>query len=362
MPRIITYSLRNADRNSDAYYHAIADFSQRWVETARASVAEEMAGFQAYRQALDQPARSFPECAFELLALGVMLREHGLQAGHMPSWMVSLLKKLMLLQGRYPWSEKAIKTLRGWVVHLAGPIQAGRSQPGQTRLVEIQRLLEWMQALDYGGQVERLSEWQSYFETLDPERVGEAIAGCLRLADDFEQDSARALGAYTRGVAAFLQAEAPRHAWQYDARFVSRRPLEYHLGLLGSELLSRAYRERFLETQRKVVILPPCMRRQPEEACKAISTPLGDRCQNCTPGCPIQVVTKLGEKLGFEVFMMPDELRKFKSGSPQGKNTFGVIGVLLRSDQLERRVGPGQRGHPWPGAAARFRRLQLPLG
>ncbi len=58
-----------------------------------------------------------------------------------------------------------------------------------------------------------------------------------------------------------MHAEAPRHAWQYDAAFVARRPLEYHLGMLGTELLSRAYRARFLETQRKVVILPPCMPR-----------------------------------------------------------------------------------------------------
>ncbi len=60
---------------------------------------------------------------------------------------------------------------------------------------------------------------------------------------------------------------------------------------------------------------------------RPIKTPLGDRCQGCTPGCHIQIVTKLGEKRGFDVFMIPDELRQFRSGSPQGKNPYGVIGV-----------------------------------
>jgi len=326
MKRIITYSLRK-EGDSDEYYRTIADFSQRWVEAARASVGEDVAGFQAYRQESGEPERSFPECAFELLVLGVMLREHGVQAGQMPSWLGRLLKKLIALQGRYPWAEKAIKAVRGWIVNLAGHIRNRKNNQEQNGLGQTQLLLEWMRALDYGGQVERLAEWQSYFETLGLERAGEVIARCLSLADNFVKESERILDAYTQGVAKFLREEAPRHGWQYDALFVSRRPVEYHLGMLGTELLSRAYRERFFETQRKVVILPPCMRGQPEGACKAIKTPLGDRCQCCTPGCPIRAVTRLGEEQGFEVYMMPDELRKFRSGSPQGKNTFGVIGV-----------------------------------
>jgi hypothetical protein len=327
MKRIITYSLRKEESDSDGYYHTIADFSQRWVEAARVSVGEDVAGFQAFHVESGRLARSFPECGFELLVLGVMLQEHGAQAGHMPSGSVRLLKKLIALQGRYPWTEKAIKAGRGWIVNLAGPIGNRQNQPGQNGLRQTQLLLEWMRALDYGGQVERLADWQSYFETLEPERASEVIARCLRLAQDFTEESQRMLGVYTRGVAKFLREEAPRHAWQYDALFVARRPVEYHLGMLGTELLSRAYRERFLETQRKVVILPPCMRGQPEGTCKALPTPLGDHCMDCTPGCPIRAVTKLGERKGFEVYMMPDELRKFKSGSPQGKNTFGVVGV-----------------------------------
>jgi hypothetical protein len=327
MKRIITYSLRKEERSSDNYYRTIADFSQRWIEAAQASIGAHVAGFRAYRKQSGQPERSFPECAFELLVLGVMLREHGLQARQTPPGILRWLEKLIDLQGRYAWAEKVIKTVRGWIVSLV--LHAGNPKNNQETqgLEQTHLLLEWMQAVDYGGQVERLSEWQSYFETLSPQNVDEIITRCRSLAHDFAEDSQRILGAYTQGVTKFLQEEAPRHACQYDSLFVSRRPVEYHLGMLGTELLSRAYRQRFLETQRKVVILPPCMRAQPEGECKAISTPLGDHCMYCTPGCAIWAVTKLGEKQGFEVFMMPDELRKFRSGSPDGKNTFGVVGV-----------------------------------
>ncbi len=99
----------------------------------------------------------------------------------MPSGWLELLKKLIILQGRYAWAEKEIKVIRGWAVHLAGHIQAGKSQAGQTHLHEVQRLLEWMRALDDGGQVERLAEWQTYFETLSPEKAGAVITRCLSL-------------------------------------------------------------------------------------------------------------------------------------------------------------------------------------
>ena len=326
MKPIITYSLRRTEGNSDAYYRTIAEFSAHWVEAAPVLVGKEIAGFQAYRLESGLPVRSFAECAFELLVWGVMLRVHGSQAQRMPGWMLQWLKKLIVLQGRYGWAEKGIKLLRGWVVALAPQAENHENQAGLDGLLQTRRLLEWMRALDYGGQAQRLAEWQLYFESLSPQKMDEAIDRCRRLADDFAEESELSLGAYTSGVARFLKEQASRHAGQYDAPFVSRRPVEYHLGLLGTELLSQAYRARFLETQRKVVILPPCMRAQPEEVCEAVPTPLGKRCHGCTPGCAIWAVTRLGEKRGFDVFMMPDELRTFRSGG-QGENTFGVVGV-----------------------------------
>ncbi len=95
--------------------------------------------------------------------------------------------------------------------------------------------------------------------------------------------------------------------------------------MLGTEILSRAYRQRFLSAKRKIVIVPPCMRAQPEEKCKAIQTPFGAKCQACTPSCRVHQITKLGEKRGFEVYMIPDELRVFGSGA--GDGSLGVVGV-----------------------------------
>jgi hypothetical protein len=73
------------------------------------------------------------------------------------------------------------------------------------------------------------------------------------------------------------------------------------------------------------------MRIQPEEQCKAVSTPFGARCQACTPACRVHQLTRLGDKKGFDVFIMPDELRVFTAGGAGGGSggpgPVGVIGV-----------------------------------
>jgi len=85
--------------------------------------------------------------------------------------------------------------------------------------------------------------------------------------------------------------------------------VEYHLNMVGTELLNRALCQAFLATPRKVVLAPPCMRAKRDDECKAVKTAEGQLlCQACTPDCRIHQLTRLGQKHGFEVYLIPDEL------------------------------------------------------
>lgn len=320
MTRIITYSLRLDGRNSDDYYKTIAAFADQWAANATRSAAGIIAGFREFRRRQGEPDRSDAEYAFELLALGVLLREHGGEAGRLPDWAVHILNLLVNAQERWPKLESLIKILRGWVGWLARCAGAERTASG-----DVDRLISWLKANDDTAQARRLAQWQAYFADLSPRPAQQAIAHCLALADSFAEASLGALGSYTAGVERFLTESAPHYRRRYDAELVSRSRLEYHLGLLGAEILSRAYRQRFLAAKRKIVIVPPCMRAQPEEKCKAVQTPFGAKCQACTPSCRVHQITKLGEKRGFEVYIIPDELRVFGSGASGG--SLGVVGV-----------------------------------
>jgi hypothetical protein len=182
--------------------------------------------------------------------------------------------------------------------------------------------LDWLRANEENGKADRLGQWQDFLDG-----NANAVTGCLALANRFTEASQAALGKYTEQVPVFLKESAPKRRWQYDAEFVSRTRLEYHLGMLGTEILNRAYRQRFLASSKRIVIVPPCMRLQPEEECQAVATPFGARCQACTPACRVHQLTRLGEKKGFDVFIMPDELRVFGAGGENGRGHIGVVGI-----------------------------------
>jgi hypothetical protein len=236
-------------------------------------------------------------------------------------------KILLSAQDRWPALEGTIKVWRGWLGWFGKKLETGRSGYG-----DVSRLLTWLRANGNSAQADRLSQWQDYFDTLDHRAAWHVIVRSLALAEAFAEDSQRALGIYTERVEHFLSEIAPTYRRRYDSELVSRSRLEYHLGMLGTEILNRVYRERFLAAGRKIVILPPCMRAQPEEKCKARPTPFGAQCGACTPSCRVHQITTLGEKLqtaspeaGFDVFIIPDELRVFGSGA--GMGDIGVVGV-----------------------------------
>jgi hypothetical protein len=49
----------------------------------------------------------------------------------------------------------------------------------------------------------------------------------------------------------------------------------------------------------------------------------------CTPGCRVHQTTKLGDKYGFSVFIVPHELSVFSNGDikPNRDKSIGIVGV-----------------------------------
>jgi hypothetical protein len=320
MTQIITYSLRSGAADSDEYYLTVAAFADDWLARIKPGLADLITGFRDHRRGNGEPDRSPDECAFELLALGVLVHEHGRQAAHMAGWQARLLWWLALARERYPRAEAFIKWLRGLISGIDADPGGGKNEEDI-----LAQTIRWLKVNEESARERRLAEWEAYFRSNGALQTRQAVTRCLDLAGDFASTSRDVLGMYTGGVERFLSETAPRYRWRYDAGLVSRTRLEYHLGMLGTEILNRAYRQRFLSSRKKVAIVPPCMRVQPDEECKALATPFGAKCQACTPTCRVHQVTKLGEKTGFEVFIIPDELHVFGSGT--GDPSLGLVGV-----------------------------------
>ncbi|RPJ49316.1 MAG: DUF116 domain-containing protein [Chloroflexi bacterium] len=347
------YCLKSREGSSDEYYRVIAGFAGRWLDSVRGPLTKPVAHFQTYlswqasQPGTDKSAiyqRSFAEVAFELLALGVLLREHGGQALQFPQATAWVLTRLVETQDRLPLPvvEKPVKAARGLVQGLAGdaqrpdrfrgPVDELPFNAGAARVVL--RLVRWLEAKGMPAQASRLEQWSEYLAGLDAQQAEAILARCLLLAEDFAADSQVVLGGYTQEVSQFITCAQSDARWRYDSGLVTRTQVEYHLGMLGTEILSRAYRARFQAAPRKLVVVPDCLCARSVrvtsaagESCQAERTGLGGRCLGCTPACRVNGLAHLGEKHGFEVYILPDDMRGIGLSSCSQLQGVGVVGV-----------------------------------
>jgi hypothetical protein len=290
---------------------------------AQRAMADVIATFRVHRQHRKLAQRSDAEHTFELLVLGVLMREHGREAAHWPLPLMWAMQWLVWMGKHIPRLEPLAKKLRGEVGWLGRSWAATRQGDGQS----LPRLVTWLRANGQVTQAERLGEWQQFLEPCTRVTSREVLARVQALADDFDQASRQALGRYTEHVE-FFRAEAVQHyRHRYDTELVTRTRLEYHLGMLGTEVLSRDQREQFEATRRRIVIVPPCMRALPDGQCKALNTPFGAHCQACTTTCRINLATRLGEQRGFEVYMIPDHLAHISAAGGGTAGGVGMVGV-----------------------------------
>ena len=249
----ITYSLRLNTTNSRIYHQRIAAFADQWCVHALALTQSIGADFRAFQRAQGLPARSDDEYSLELLGLGVLIHCHQRHVRTAPRWGVRLLGWLSIRQSQFPKLEAVAKLGRGLLNGLISLLpRIGSQDPlkQETPIQTLEAVLSELQAQEEMAIHRRLSEWRDYLSRLSEERSSSILVCCEKLVMDFEAQSLVALGAFTRNVPIFLREQAPRHRWSYDLGFVSRCRLEYHFGMLATEVLNRAYRQRFQNTQR----------------------------------------------------------------------------------------------------------------
>jgi hypothetical protein len=327
MDATITYSLRDGQRRSDAYYPAVAAFTDEILAEADRRMRPLVEAFRAGREL----PRTSEEYVLELLTLGVLWRVYAGDACRLaggPRW---ALTRLARLRERGGCLKAGADVLRGVLAALF--LSSGGRGPAETpspTLDHLDRLLGWLEATgDFSQEAKRLRAWRDFLAGQPPEQAAEALAQAIALAAWFEAASEAALGRYTPHVERFLAGPYRRYRGREDLVFCGRRRVEYHLAMVGIEILNRAFRAAFLATGRKVVLVPPCMKARTDDECQAHSTSLGARCAACTPGCRVHQLTKLGEKHGFGVLMLPDELAVYGGAAarPGGDGDVGIVGV-----------------------------------
>jgi hypothetical protein len=333
---VVTYSLKNGQRTSDQFYRDVAAFTDEVIAGATAlhPVVER---YQAYLKASGKEAvRTRDEYVFELALLGTLWREYADDAHSVSGGWTWIMAGLASLRQRGGMVKSVADRLRGvFATVFLSPVNRNWC-PAPTR-DHLGKLLNWMAATgDYVQETRRLRQWRDYWDGLSSDEVAADITAAIGFADWFEGHSLAALGEYTPNVEQFLQEKQPGHRWKEDVIFSARRRVEYHLNMVGAEIMNRAFRADFQKAKNKAVVLPACMRYYPKPQCKARSNGVSCDCAECVPQCRVNQLVKMGRKFGFSVHLVPHEssVLSNKDGKKLFGDDVGILGIACVSNLI----------------------------
>jgi hypothetical protein len=323
----ITYSLKGNQKNSDNYYKEIKSFTDDVLNEFEGFGTQVILDFMSYIEEMNMgEIRSYLEYIFELLMLGVFWRVYGVRAAHLDKNPQKILENLVKERNQNEPAKETIDIIRGMIMK-PFLLSENNDTPDLT-VINFEKLLAYLKAAgDFNQELRRLEIWKGFLETKAPEIASEYLANAFLFADWFEYKSKVVLGQYTANVDKFLAEKHHEHLFQEDVIFCGRREVEYHLNMVGAEIMNRSFRKKFEKRPRKALILPGCMKYSAGTKCRAQDTDLGLRCGECLKSCNVNRLTKIGDEYGFEVYIVSHESSAFSKSTKEDRNELGIIGV-----------------------------------
>ncbi|WP_019911085.1 DUF116 domain-containing protein [Paenibacillus sp. HW567] len=319
----LTYSLSDSSGGTDHYYADVAAFTDEVL--AKLHTEQAVGKFSRYL-ALRKLELFAPDvCALEYLMIGVLWKVYGDRAVAGSVFTGRLLSSLYGQKGRSAGARRAVDRLKG----IAGTAILARHRRSEVRirLQEFARLVGWLQASgEFEQECKRLALWLDFMKGLPDEESDSILVKAVKKAVWFEHESAGRLGSYTTSVDSYIERNQQRLKWQENRIFCSRARVEYHLNMVGAEIMNRVFHEGFLAATEKMVFLPVCMRNKAAEACRAVQEGTGYVCKGCSVNCRVNAATKMAAAYGCKVLMIPHASTAFGRERIQ-RGEVGIVGV-----------------------------------
>jgi uncharacterized protein len=329
---IVTYSLRECDQAiSDKYYKRAAVFADEVLREAgfvAGSIMQHYDDFLINTKGLRNNAE---ESILEFLILGVLMRIYGTRALRLKKLQHDVLTWVINKRNKDDRLKPSMSILKGTMSTLfLGDSKKLRGVSITHNTKSFSKLILWLEASgEFCNEAKRLRYWEEYINNLSDKSSSDIFAKAISFAKWFEHRSIEVLGEYTSHVDKYLERIISRNAWREDIIFRERVRAEYHLNMVGAEIMNRAFRKAFISTSKKVLLLPLCMTSPGRSLCRAKDFGRSFKCAACSDNCQVNQLSKLGEEYGFTVMVVPHESSVAASSgkdAPFDEGT-GVIGV-----------------------------------
>ncbi len=328
--KTITYNLAKEQQDSTLFYKELESYSDLLIEYSRYKIEEIVFDYKIFLLANKiEKIRSYEEYLYDILSFAVYYKIYFANAQSASVAIIKLAKKLYTLRSKNKNLKKYIDPVRGFIASaflIKYKLHYQKSTEYSTE--KIHKFIEWLEATgEFREEVKRFYNVENFLLSLKPNEKSNFFSSTFEIADWFEKSSSYFLGDYTVNVKNFLEEEHPSHKWKEDYIFCGRKAVEYHLGIVGAELMNRAFKSEYEETEDKAVLLPACMRAKQDD-CKAIKLGLDLKCTHCTKNCRVNEISRVGIQNNFSVHIIPhsSDFTKWLETLAAGKNV-GVIGV-----------------------------------
>jgi uncharacterized protein len=328
----ITYSLLDESKDSEHYYSLIKEVTDAVLLKANEILNETLSDFKSYLKTYGlERIREKEEYILELLSFGVLWRVYSVRALSVRTAPFITMSKMGEWRKKHQNIKPAIDWIRGILLTLFMFPKIHKSIEAKIpTLNQVDYVCKWFEATgEFREQALRFVRWRAFWSTKSSDELYKIFSLIHNFTDWFESFTVITLGKYTTNVESFLESSAKTYRWREDRISCTRSRLEYHLNMVGAELMNRAFREEFERTQTRVVLVPGCMRGRPSERCESVKVKEGLRCMECFPGCRVNQMVKLGKKYSdeksFEVYIIPHASDLSLWSPRNGKPLRGVV-------------------------------------
>lgn len=252
------------------------------------------------------------EESLEALCIGVYWYLYGSTALDLNSNIHQVLANLSEYRRAFPEDKLFIDELRGKLLtkYLFKPFKKNNEKLTKENL---RMLIKFLEAT--GDYIDQLPHFRNFNANLDD---------CISLTKWFCENSYNYLGEYTSNLENYLEINEPSHLMEEDIIFYHGHELEYHLNMLGAEIMNRLFKYEYDKRPRKAIILPACMNMH-NKKCKSKEDRLGNICTFCNPTCNVYKITK--EYPNHEVYIISHESTAFKGATKKDSKELGIIGI-----------------------------------
>lgn len=303
----LIYDLKNHSGDSGPFYTKLASFSKEVYTEIKSKVGTVIDEYLDFVQTkgIETP-RSKQEYSIELLTLAMAWLRYLGASQKISNFLLRLQTGLFKLRKMGGFIKRVVDPIRGL---LSGsfmvPAIGSAPRNSEISFENLQKLILWLTASgEFTDEVRRFNKWGRYFAEKTADYFKQSMGKALELAGWFKNKAEEVLGRYTAGVSRFHKDKYSRYRFREDEIFCGKEEVEYHINMVASRIINLGYREEFLKTPKRGVLIPGCMRINGGRSCKARHENLVLRCTGCNKECNVNKLREAGVKHNFDLYII----------------------------------------------------------